>query len=109
MIHSEVDHFVFFRHSSHGKCIYLVFVDDTIIIGSDQDVILQLKQHLFTHFQSKNLGRLKYFLGIKIAQSSNGVVISQRKYALDILEETSMLDCRPVDIPMDSNVKFLQG
>ncbi|RVX00280.1 Retrovirus-related Pol polyprotein from transposon TNT 1-94 [Vitis vinifera] len=56
--------------------------------SSDQDGIQKLKQHLFTHFQTKDLGKLKYFLGIEIAQSSSGVVLSQRKYALDILEET---------------------
>ncbi|RVW53095.1 Retrovirus-related Pol polyprotein from transposon TNT 1-94 [Vitis vinifera] len=44
-----------------------------------------------------------------IAQSSSGVVLSQRKYALDILEETGMLDCKPVDTPMDPNVKLVPG
>ncbi|RVW31825.1 Retrovirus-related Pol polyprotein from transposon RE1 [Vitis vinifera] len=72
-------------------------------------VIQKLKQHLFTHFQTKDLGKLKYFLGIEIAQSSSGVVLSQRKYALDILEETGMLDCKPVDTPMDPNVKLVPG
>ena len=54
-------------------------------------------------FRLKTLGKLKYFLGIEIAQSSFGVVLSQRKYALDILEETGMLYYKPVDTPMDSN------
>nr|CAN74610.1 hypothetical protein VITISV_029330 [Vitis vinifera] len=54
----------------------------------------------------RNLGKLKYFLGIEIAQSSSGVVLSLRKYALDILEENSMLDCKPIDTPMDPNVKL---
>ncbi|RVW34232.1 Retrovirus-related Pol polyprotein from transposon RE2 [Vitis vinifera] len=57
----------------------------------------------------QRLGKLKYFLGIEIAQSSSGVVLSQRKYALDILEETGMLDCKPVDTPMDPNVKLVPG
>ena len=65
-------------------------MDDIVITGSDQDDIQKLKQHLFTHFQTKNLGKLKYFMGIEIAQSSSGVVLSQRKYALDIFEETGM-------------------
>ncbi|RVW37765.1 Retrovirus-related Pol polyprotein from transposon RE1 [Vitis vinifera] len=43
--------------------------------SSDQDGIQKLKQHLFTHFQTKDLGKLKYFLGIEIAQSSSGVVL----------------------------------
>ncbi|RVW17843.1 Retrovirus-related Pol polyprotein from transposon RE2 [Vitis vinifera] len=71
--------------------------------------IKKLKQHLFTHFQTKDLGKLNYFLGIEIAQSSSDVVISQRKYALDILEETGMLDCKSVDTPMDPNVKLVPG
>ena len=37
------------------------------------------------------------------------VVMSQRKYVLDILEETGTLDCKPVDTHMDSNVKLVPG
>ncbi|RVW95818.1 Retrovirus-related Pol polyprotein from transposon RE2 [Vitis vinifera] len=89
MFRSTADHSVFYHHNSSGQCIYLVvYVDDIVITGSDQNGIQKLKQHLFTHFQTKDLGKLKYFLGIEIAQSSSGVVLSQRKYALDILEET---------------------
>ncbi|RVW69943.1 Retrovirus-related Pol polyprotein from transposon TNT 1-94 [Vitis vinifera] len=110
MFRSTADHSVFYHHNSLGQCIYLVvYVDDIVITGSDQDGIQKLKQHLFTHFQTKDLGKLKYFLGIEIAQSSSGVVLSQRKYALDILEETGMLDCKPVDTPMDPNVKLVPG
>ena len=82
-------------------------MDNIVTTGSDQDGIRKLKQHLFNHFQTKDLGKLKYFLGIKIAQSNSGVVMSQRKYALDILEEIDMLDCKPVDTPMDPNVKLI--
>nr|CAN64167.1 hypothetical protein VITISV_015919 [Vitis vinifera] len=110
MLRSTADHSVFYHHNSLGQCIYLVvYVDDIVITGSDQDGIQKLKQHLFTHFQTKDLGKLKYFLGIEIAQSNSGVVLSQRKYALDILEETGMLDCKPVDTPMDPNVKLVPG
>ena len=110
MLRSTADHSVFYHHNSSGQCIYLVvYVDDIVITGSDQDDIQKLKQHLFTHFQIKDLGKLKYFLGIKIAQSSSGVVLSQRKYVLHILEETGMLDCKPVDTPMDPNVKLVPG
>ena len=44
---------------------------------------------------------------IEIAQSKSSVVMSQRKYILDILEEMGMLDCKPVDTPMDPNVKLV--
>ena len=84
-------------------------MDDIIIIGNDQDDIRKLKQHLFSHFQTKDLGKLKYFMGIEIAQSKSGVVMSQRKYVLDILEENGMLDCKPVDTLTDPNVKLVPG
>ncbi|RVW17806.1 Retrovirus-related Pol polyprotein from transposon RE1 [Vitis vinifera] len=110
MFYSTSDHSVFYHHNSSGQCIYLVvYMDDIVITGSDQNDIQNLKQHLFTHFQTKDLGKLKYFLGIEITQSSFGVVLSRRKYALDILEETGMLDCKPVDTPMDPNVKLIPG
>uniref|UniRef100_A0A3Q7GIF2 Reverse transcriptase Ty1/copia-type domain-containing protein n=1 Tax=Solanum lycopersicum TaxID=4081 RepID=A0A3Q7GIF2_SOLLC len=53
--------------------------------------------------------RLRYFLGIEVAQSKTRIVISKRKDALDILEETGMADYSPIDSPMDSNVKLLPG
>ena len=110
MLRSTAGPLVFYHHNSSGQCIYLVvYVDDIVITGSDEDGIQKLKQHIFTHFQTKDLGKLKYFLEIEIAQSSSGVVLSQRKYALDILEETGMLDCKPVDTPMDPNVKLVPG
>ncbi|RVW56704.1 Retrovirus-related Pol polyprotein from transposon RE1 [Vitis vinifera] len=110
MLRSEADHSVFYHHNSSIQCIYLVvYVDDIVITGSDQEGIQRLKQHLFNHFQTKDLGKLKYFLGLEIAQSSSGVVMSQRKYALDILEEIGMLECKPVDTPIDPNVKLVPG
>ncbi|RVW52972.1 Retrovirus-related Pol polyprotein from transposon RE1 [Vitis vinifera] len=78
MFRSTADHSVFYHHNSSGQCIYLVvYVDDIIITGSDQNGIQKLKQHIFTHFQTKDLGKLKYFLGIEIVQSSSGVVLSK--------------------------------
>ena len=106
MTQSTSDHSVFYHHTSSRQCIYLiVYVDDIVIIGSDHDGIWKLKQHLFNHFQTKDLGKLKYFLGIEIAQSNSGVVMSQKKYVLDILE----VICKPVDTPMDLNIKFVPG
>ena len=110
MTRSTSNQAVFHHHTSSGQCIYLiVYVDDIVITGNDQDGIRKLKQHIVSHFQTKDLGKLKYFLGIEIAQSNSGVVMSQRKYVLDILKETGMLDCKPVNTPMDPNVKLVPG
>lgn len=78
-------------------------------MGSDQDGILKLKHRLFNYFQTKDLLKLKYFLGIEVAQSTSDVVISQRKYTIDILEEIGRLDYKPVNTLMDSNVNLVLG
>ena len=110
MIRSITNHSVFYHHIYTRQCIYLiVFIDDIVVTGSDQDDIQKLKQYLFSHFQRKDLGNLKYFLGIEVVRSNFRVVVSQRKYTLDILADTGMLDCKPVNTPIDSNVKLVSG
>ena len=77
MIRSITDYSVFYHHTSTSQCIYLiVYVVDIVITGIDHDGIQKLKQHLFSHFLTKDLGKLKYFLGMEVAQSNSGVVIS---------------------------------
>ena len=84
-------------------------MDDIVITCNEHDGIQRLKQHLFNHFQTKDLWKLKHFLGIEITSSKSDLVMNQRKYALEILEETCMIDCKPIDTPMDPNVKLVSG
>ena len=107
MIRCEAYHSVFYQHSSVG-CVYMiVYVDDIVLIGSDNHNISQLKQHLCHHFQTKDLDKLRYFLGIEVVQFNEGIVISLRKYAMDILEKTVLVSSKFVDTPMDPNIKLL--
>ena len=64
-------------------------------------------KYLQKHFQTKDLGFLKYFLGIEIIRSKKGILLSQKKYILDLLSETGMLGCKSIDSPMDTNTKLL--
>jgi len=107
MTRSEADHSVYYRHSS-AECVYLiVYVDDIVLTSSDHHDISQMKQHLCYHFQTKDLSKLRYFLCVEVAQSNDGIVISQRKYALNILEETGLMNSKLVDTPMNPNTKLL--
>ena len=64
---------------------------------------------IFGNLNSITSATFKYFMGIEIAQSNSGVVMSQRKYVFDILEEVGMLECKHVDTSMDPNVKLVPG
>ncbi|XP_021834506.1 uncharacterized protein LOC110774280 [Prunus avium] len=68
-----------------------------IITGNDKQEIYQLQDYLATEFEMKNLGGLTYFLGIEVARSQQGIFLSQRKYVLDLLTDTGLLECKPVD------------
>ncbi|KAF3771732.1 Uncharacterized protein EJ110_NYTH59705 [Nymphaea thermarum] len=72
-----------------------------IVTGDDKEEIAKLKGLLSTEFDLKDLGKLKYFLGIEIARSSITPVLNQRKYTLDLLKETGKLGCRPASTPID--------
>ena len=70
--------------------------------GNDSIIINCVKHHLDSTFHIKDLGQLKYFLGIEVAWSKEGIVLSQRKYTLDLLEELGHLDSRPASFPMET-------
>lgn len=86
--------------------ILIVYVDDIILIGDDKEKKERLKKDLASEFEMKDLGNLRYFLGMEFARNRLGITISQRKYGLDLLKETSVLGCKPVDTLMDPNMKL---
>jgi len=67
----------------------IIYVDDMIIIGNDQDEISSLQQYLASEFEMKQLGNLKYFLGIEVARSKHGIFLCQRKYTIDLQSKTA--------------------
>ena len=99
------DHTLFYKHSEQKITILAVYVDDIIITGDDYVEIAKLKECLSQAFEVKDLGKLKYFLGIEVARSSKGIVLSQRKYTLDLLDDMGMLGCRAASTPIDQNNK----
>ncbi|PNX72348.1 pentatricopeptide repeat-containing protein mitochondrial-like, partial [Trifolium pratense] len=68
--------------------------------------IKALQEYLAAEFEMKDLGQLKYFLGIEVARSKQGIVLSQRKYVLDLLTETGMLACKLAETPIEMNHKL---
>ncbi|XP_019089143.1 PREDICTED: uncharacterized protein LOC109127963 [Camelina sativa] len=84
----------------------LVYVDDIIICGNHLPSLTQFKEYLSRCFHMKDLGKLKYFLGIEVARSTEGIFLSQRKYLLDIVAESGLQAAMPSKLPMDQNHKL---
>ncbi|RVW93252.1 Retrovirus-related Pol polyprotein from transposon TNT 1-94 [Vitis vinifera] len=103
---SNSDHTLFLK-KQHGKITALiVYVDDMVVIGNDPEERQALQNYLSREFEMKDLGPLKYFLGIEVSRSSEGIFLSQRKYALDLLQETGMSGCQPVNTPIEEGLKL---
>ena len=100
---SKSDHSVFYKKSDGGIILLVVYVDDIVITGNDTTGISSLKSFLHTQFHTKDLGMLKYFLGVEVARSKKGIFLSQRKYVLDLLSETGKLGAKPFSTPMAPN------
>ncbi|RDX78992.1 putative mitochondrial protein, partial [Mucuna pruriens] len=66
----------------------------------------QVERGFFAEFEIKDLGSLRYLLGMEIAHSKKGIVLSQRKYILDLLKEIGKIICKPTNTPIDPNQKF---
>jgi len=84
----------------------LVCVDDIVDTGNDTDACKQFKVYLNTCFSIKDLGPLKYFLGIEVARGPQGLFQCQRKYALEIINECGLLGAKLVEFPMEENHKL---
>ncbi|KAA3482589.1 Retrovirus-related Pol polyprotein from transposon TNT 1-94 [Gossypium australe] len=112
-IQSSSDFSLFIKKDVVSFTALLVYVDDVILAGDNLDEIARVKAFLDSTFTIKDLGDLKYFLGLEVARSSAGIHLCQRKYALDILSDFGFLDCKPVKTPMattiprDASVKLL--
>ncbi|KAJ4812579.1 Retroelement pol polyprotein-like [Rhynchospora pubera] len=105
-IQSYADYSLFTFNKGDVFLAILVYVDDLVIAGNDSDAISKFKEYLHGTFHMKDLGALKYFLGLEIARGSKGLLLCQRKYALDILTECGLLGSKPVAFPMEQNHKL---
>jgi hypothetical protein len=85
----------------------LVYVDDIIIASSSEQATKALLQDLQKEFALKDLGDLHYFLGIEVTKIKNGLLLTQEKYASDLLQRVGMSNCKPVATPLSTSENSL--
>nr|CAN62726.1 hypothetical protein VITISV_018786 [Vitis vinifera] len=90
---SNSNHTLFLK-KQHGKITTLiVYVDDMVVTGNDPEERKALQNYLSREFEMKDLGHLKYFLGIEVSR-------------LNLLQETGMSGCQPVNTPIEEGLKL---
>ncbi|GAA0156439.1 transmembrane signal receptor [Lithospermum erythrorhizon] len=104
--HSCSDYTLFSYVRGDIRVHVLIYVDDLIISNNNSAALFAFKDYLSSCFHMKDLGVLKYFLGIEVARSSEGIYLCQRKYVLDIIAEYGLLGERPAGFPMEPNHKL---
>jgi hypothetical protein len=102
-LQSTTDPCVFFKKSREKLIIISIFVDDNIIIGTKEDVV-ETKEMLSKMFKMKDLGDLKYIVGIKVEQTTTTTNLSQSHYINDMLHRFNMQNCKPSTTPLPTNI-----
>ncbi|CAL8099446.1 unnamed protein product [Prunus armeniaca] len=103
---THADSSLFVKANGGKLAIVLVYVDDLIITGDDEEEIHRTKENLSVRFQMKELGQLKHFLRLEVDRTQERIFLCQQKYAKDLLQKFGMLESKPISTPMEPNVKM---
>ena len=101
-----------FASSTADPCVYnldygavlLLYVDDIMLSGSDDEKVLQLIEKLKDRFETVDLGDATFLLGMGIHRNVHAgtIILSQETYSRTILETYGMADARPTKTPAEA-------
>jgi len=103
---SKIDYSLFTKQNNSSFTALLIYVDDILLTGNDLTKVQRVKDCLLQQFRIKDFGDLKYFLGIEFSRSKVGIYMSQKKYALDIWQDTGLTSACPDKFPMEQYLKL---
>nr|XP_016471071.1 PREDICTED: uncharacterized mitochondrial protein AtMg00810-like [Nicotiana tabacum] len=103
---SASDHSLFTKNTTSDIVVILVYMDDLLITRSSAKLIKEAKQTLQNSFKVKDLGELRYFLGIEVLRSKKGILLTQRKYALQLISEVGLAGAKSISTPIELNQKL---
>ena len=94
------------KQGKNDFLIICLYVDDMIYMGSSSYLINEFKACMKKKFEMTDLGDLQYFLGLEVKQLKDGIFVSQRKYAADLLKRFNTLNCKVATTLMNLNEKL---
>ena len=89
------------------ECLILILYVDDLFLTSSESLIAECKRALTSEFEMKDLGMMHYFLGLKVWQRTDEILLSQGKYIVEILKKFGMTDCKSMPTPMVMDLKKL--
>lgn len=92
-------HTLFVKAKGEDILIVSIYVDDLIYTSSSDTMLEAFKSSMKNEFAMTDLGKMKYFLGVKVIQDSHGIFFSQKKYAKDVIKWFGMEWCNTVKNP----------
>jgi histone deacetylase 1/2 len=98
--------YLFIYHKSGLTMFMLIYVDDIIVTSSSNEAVAALLRDLGANFALKDLGDLHYFLGIEVKKTRDSIVLSQEKYATDLLARVGMQGCKFAPTPLSNTEKL---
>ncbi|XP_028125088.1 uncharacterized protein LOC114322022 [Camellia sinensis] len=98
-LQSHCDSSLFIHFTSSSITFLLIYVNDILLIISNQSYLASLSTPMHNAFSMKELGDISYFLGISVQSSAQGFFLSQQKYALELLLKDGMTTCKPYATP----------
>ncbi|KAL0413994.1 UNVERIFIED_CONTAM: Retrovirus-related Pol polyprotein from transposon RE2 [Sesamum radiatum] len=105
-VQSKNDYCLFTKEVFGGQVALLVYVDDILVTAPSESCIQQVKEYLHDLFTIKDLGLAKYFLGIELARSSQGLLATQTKYISDIVKDAGLTQATATNTPLPAGIKF---
>ena len=105
-VQPKSDYSLFIHTQGASFTVLLVYVDDILLTENNVACVNSLKKVLDDKFGLKDLGSLRYFLGLEVARTNEGISLNQRKYALEILKDTGFIGSKPIKFLMDQNLKL---
>jgi hypothetical protein len=104
-VEAESDTSLFIFRCGTDTVYLLLYVDDIVLTASSTTLLRQTISAIKQEFGMKDLGTLHHFLGVSVQHQVDGLFLTQRQFALNILERAGMVDCKPISTPVDTQAK----